>query len=382
MRKRLPSASALDRAFNCAASEVLPHMQSTSEYAAIGTAVHAFIESARKNGREAALAAVDVEAPHRAFCEALPLDQLPTGGDYEVPIAWDYVTDRARVLPDGGGHRDYSDVKPTEFVGTCDFVGRVGEVAIDGDWKTGFRYLGPPKQSRQLRFGALATARLAGLDEARVFYARLREDGSVFFSWASFDAFELAAIAEEMRGLAEILADAVTAADPSDPLDFHEGEHCDYCPAFNSCPAKVRLALAIGSGDAHRDIASLERQVTSMTDVQLATAYEKLSSFLKLGERVKKAIHQRGAMHPLDLGDGRVLGTVQWPWTAINAGIAHEVVTEKLGAEVADRVVPRKATLTAIEKLDKGVLEAIERRGGVVTGTKPQVRVHRPKDGE
>lgn len=374
--RRLPSASALDRAFNCQASEVYPHSQSTSEYAALGTAVHAFIEAARKVGRDVALEAVDADAPHRQFCEALPLDQLPAGGDHEVKLAWDYERDTARILP-GEGKRDYFPATATEFVGTADYVGRNG-VAVVGDWKTGFRLLGPARESRQLRFGALAAARLTGIDDAKVFYATLREDGSVFFSWATFDAFDLAEIADEMRQLATTLRALHTVkANLDAAVQPHEGPWCDYCPAFNACPAKMRLARAIGGGTA---LASIPESIEAMTDSELATAYAAIERYDDVAERVRKAIRQRAAMQPVDLGDGRVLGSVDWPWTVVNATVAYEVIEASGGKELADQVVPRSATLTAIKKLGKPVLEAIEQRGGIITGKKPQVRVHRKKE--
>ena len=373
--RRLPSASALDRAFNCQASEAYPHSQSTSEYAALGTAVHAFIEAARKYGRDAALEKIEADAPHRAFCEALPLDELPTGGDHEVKLAWDYERDTTRILP-GDGKRDYFPATPTEFVMTVDYVGRNGAVVV-GDWKTGFRYLGPARESRQLRIGALAAARLTGIDDAKVFYATLREDGSVFFSWATFDAFDLAEIADEMRQLAgQLRALHTVRANLDAEVQPHEGPWCDYCPAFNACPAKMQLARAIGNGNA---LKSIPERIEDMTDSELATAYAAIERYDDVAERVRKAIRQRAAMQPVDLGDGRILGSVDWPWTVVNATVAYEVIAEKLDAKTADEIMPRSATLTAIKKLGKPVLEAIEQRGGIITGKKPQVRVHRKK---
>lgn len=373
--RSLPSASALDRVFHCQASEVYPHSRSTSEYAALGTAVHDFIEQVSVVGRVDALEAIPADAPHRAFCEALPLDKLPAGGDHEVAIAWNHETNTARLLPKGE-HRDYSDVSPLEFVGTVDYVGRNG-AAVVGDWKTGFRLLGPARDSRQLRFGALAAARLTGIDDAKVFYAFLREDGSVAFSWATFDAFDLAEIADEMRQLAaQLRAIHTVKANLDAEVQPHQGNWCDYCPAFNACPAKMQLARAIGNGSA---LATIPERIEEMTETELATAYAAIERYDDVAERVRKAIRQRAAMQPVDLGDGRVLGSVDWPWTVVNATIAYDVITDQVGADAAELVVPRSATLTAVKKLGKPVLEAIEQRGGIITGKKPQVRVHRRK---
>lgn len=374
--RKLPSASQLHRVFNCAASESLVHIRSTSEVAARGTAVHWFIEQARKVGRDAALEQVS-DDDTREFCAALPLDQLPAGGSHEVALAWDYEKDAARLLP-ASAHRDYGDAKPTEFVGTADYVGRDGAAVVVLDYKTGHKYLGPAHDSRQLRELALAAARLEGVDEARAGYCFLREDGTYAFSWATFDAFDLAEIADELRHLAGVLEDAQTAADRRDAADFHEGEWCDYCPAFNSCPAKMQLARAIGSGDALRELATIERRVEQMTDTELAAAYERIERYDDIAERVRKAVRARAAMQPIDLPDGRRLGSVPWPYTSVKPDVAYATVRELHGEEAAEVAVPRKATLAAIRRLGDETLAEIERRRGVVTGSKPQVRVHRP----
>jgi hypothetical protein len=368
--RHLPTASALQRAFLCPASEALPHSKSTSEYAERGTVVHAFLENAHKIGRDRALEIV-TDDDVRQMCAALPLDELPSGGDREIAIAWDYDTDIARILPSDGA-RDYSAASAREFVGTADYVGRDPEGVVVVDFKTGHRFLGPAKSSRQLRFLALAGARLTGIDAARVAYFFLRDDGTYGASWATFDVLDLAEIGAEMAGLAERLRNAR-------PDDVHEGSHCDFCPAFNSCPAKMTHALAIGTGTANAELASIEARLEELSDERLGEAYARLEAFYAVADRVKETIRKRAAMREVPLSDGRVLGTVQWPYTVANARVAHEVITERHGAQVADEVVPRSTTLTAVKKLGKATLEAIEQRGGIVTGTKPQVRVHRAK---
>lgn len=370
--RRLPSASQLERAFHCAPSETLPHMQSTGEYAERGIDVHSFMETADKFGRDTALARIAAlcDEGTLSFCDAIPLDELPTGGDHEIAVAWNHVTDTARALPKANA-RDYADVHSNEFVGTADYMGRDGDAVVVLDYKTGHKNLGPAKRSRQLRMLALSGARLVGADTARAGYVYLREDGTHATAWATFDAFDLAEIADEMRAL------AATLAGEDDGGGMHEGDWCDYCPAFNSCPAKTRLALAIGSGDAHRELASIERRVEAMTDSELATAYSAIERYDDIAERVRKTIRQRAAMHPVDLGDGRELGTVQWPFTVVKAEVAYETVREMHGDAAAELAVPRSATVTAIKKLGKETLAEIERRRGVVTGSKPQVRVHK-----
>jgi hypothetical protein len=346
---------------------VLPHFGATSDYAANGTAVHLFIARAHEVGRDRALDELDAEAAHRPLCEALPFAQLPAGGSHEVALAWDYESDVARVLADAG-HRNYASAAPTEYVGTADYVGRDYDMPVVLDYKTGHKWLGPARQSRQLRMLALAASRVVGVDAARVAYCFLRDDGTYAFSWATFDAFDLAEIADELRTLAATLEDASMS-------DCHESPECDYCAAFSSCPAKMQLARAIGTGAVVRDLGIA---VEIMTDAELATTYAAIERYDQLADKVRKALRQRAAMQPIDLGDGRCLGTVPWPCTSVRADVAYATVLELHGDAVAEEACPRGATLAALKRIGRETLAEVERRGGVVRISKPQVRVHRP----
>lgn len=372
--RSLPTASNLGRVFNCVGSEALPHSDTTSEFSALCTAGHAFIARAGEIGRDKALAEIDEHAAHRKLCEALPLDKLPQGGDHELALAWDYVTDAARELP-ADGHRDYSDAEPTEFVGTADYVGRGASWVVVVDWKMGYRYLGPARESRQLRILALAAARLTGLDEVRAAYCFLKDDGSYALSWATFNAFDLAEIADELRELSETLDDQRAEGSP---LSLRQGEWCDFCPAYNHCPAKMKLARALGTDEEIESLARIERQIDAMTDEQLGGLYTKLDRYDDISTRLREITRKRAAQRPFDLPDGRRVGTVQWPFTVVNVAIAYPIVVARHGAAVAEKIFPRKGTVGALDELDEATLIEIEQRRGIVKGAKPQVRVHRP----
>src|SRR5262249_33865089 len=161
-------------------------------------------------------------------------------------------------------------------------------------------------------------------DQARVAYFYLREDGTAAPAWASFDTIDLAETADALRELAARTPDAAATT---------EGEHCDYCPAFMSCPAKVALARAVGDGTA---LAGVQQRVGEMPAGELGAVYVKLERVLDVVERIKETARRRAAMVDVPLGDGRVLGTVQWPYTVVNAKVALDVVTERHGGEVAD----------------------------------------------
>lgn len=369
---RLPTASQLARVMACAGSEALPHIPVTTEAGAHGTAIHAFIATAQALGREAALAEVDPNAPHRPMCEALPLDELPTGGSHEIALAWDHETDAARIIM-GGAHRDYSAAAATEYVGTADYIGldRAANTVVIIDWKSGHRYLGPARESWQLRLLGLAAARASEADGARVAYCFLRDDGGYAYSWGYLDPFDLVVVADELRALAARLERGANGA-------LAEGPHCDFCPAYHACPAKMRLARAIGSGLALAELATVEKQIEAMSDEELARAYDMIERYDDVAERVRKAMRGRAALRPIELADGRRLGTVAWPFTTVRADVAHAALVELHGIEVADRVCPRKTSIAALRAIGPKTLAEVERRRGIMTGSKPQVRVHKP----
>jgi hypothetical protein len=380
--RRLPSASQLQRAAACPASESLPHADSPTKDGMLGTKRHDFLKRADEVGRDAALAEVDDDVLD--FCKKIPIDKLPKGGERELRLFWDYATDEARALAHGV-HRDYSSQRPTEFVGTADYVGRDGDRVVVLDWKTGHRYLGPARDSWQLRMLALAAARVTGASEADVAYFFLREEGEVIPAWAHFNAFDLADIADELRALAARLRDAEQYMSSTTPgrmelSVLREGEHCDYCPAWMACPAKVALARAIGNGEAVAELDDLDKQVEQLTAAQLGAVVLKAERVIDLAERVKAKARERAAMADVPLGDGRVLGTQLRKYTIVKDDIAYQVIRERYGAEAADKAAPRSLTLKAINAFGKDTAEEIERRGGIIVGKKSEVRVHRKKE--
>jgi hypothetical protein len=357
----------------CPASDVLPRSESTNEYARRGTAVHMFIERARKIGREHALTFLgdDVDDDTRALCAAINLDELPSGGDYEFKLAWDYETDKARVV-DNQGHRNYPAGSGTEFFGTADFLGRDGDAVVVLDYKTGRRYLGPARDSWQLRMLALAACRLTGLERARVAYFFLRDDGSVATSWATLDAMDLAETADALREL---------AARTPDPTATVEAEHCDYCPSWSSCPAKTALARAIGDGSAIASIDEATKTIAALSDDQLGEVFAKIERYNDVAERVTKAIRERASFRAIMLGNGRVLGTVDWPTSVVHGEAVYQTLARVRGTATAEAACPRRPTLTSIKRAAGAEgLALVEQEGGVVQVKTKQVRVHRAKE--
>jgi hypothetical protein len=360
----LPTASALDRALRCPASCTLPQVHTTSKYAARGSGVHVFLEAVRAVGRDAALAEVAPE--HRKLCEALPLDDLPKGGQAEVAVAWDYETDKARILGEGT-RRDYSDAKPTEFVGTADLLGTANGSVVVVDWKTGYGDLPPAKEAAQLLFFALAGSRLTGLSRAHVSFVRLKDGGEVYRDSARLDAFDLEDFAYRLRRLAVGLDNLRT--DTGIP-DVTEGL-CHYCPAFMACPAKTRHALAIANPTA------LGETLSTLVVEDAARAWEKLKAVEDIVKRTKKALKDYSRILPLPLSTGKTLKEVEIPDTSIDSAVAFDVLRRMFGDDIATRIP--KFTQAGIKKVlpvadAKKALGEIEAAGGFVTTVEVQVR--------
>lgn len=371
----LPSASQLQRVTACPTSHTLQQVHTQNEYSSRGDDVHEYIVNVHRLGdRDEALVLVPEDS--RRFCEQLPLDDLPTGGRLELSLAWDYETDTARVLGENLDRAEaYKDVKPTEYVGTADMVGTAGERAVVVDWKTGHRALGPAAQSYQLRFLALAMARLCHYEEAHVSYVYLREDGTFYRDPATLDTFALADFADELRELPA----RINAAGQH----FSPGPHCRYCSAFPVCPAQTQLALAMGG-----KLQLIEETIETLTPADAGRTWERLEAYQAVLDRVRDSLKEYAKHTPLPLPDGRVVREVMWPWTKIDAGIAEDIIAAEYGEEIARAAVKFTTSQAQIEKAlgklgqplaptKKHVLELIEQANGVTTGKQPQVRAVR-----
>ena len=371
----LPSASQLERVDKCPTSHTLQQVHTDTRYSDIGDDVHEFIVNVHRLGdRDAALAQAPEES-HR-FCEQLPLEHLPTGGRLELSLAWDYETDKGRILGENLPRMEaYRNAKPTEFVGTADMAGTANGQVVIVDWKTGHRALGPAKESWQLRFLALALCRVTGLEEAHVSYVYLRDDGTYHREPAVLDSFELAEFADKLREMpARILGSG---------RHFTAGAHCRYCGALPVCPAQTALARSMVD-----DVQRIHDTIDTLTPREAGTVWEKLDAAEKLIGVIRDSLKTYAKQTPLPLSDGRIVREVMWPWTKIDAVTAERVLLTEYGEEVAREAVKLATSQASIEKAlakvakplapaKKRVLELIEEAHGVTTGKNPQVRATR-----
>lgn len=362
---RLPTASELPRVFACHGSAVLPRVQASNIYSDAGTAIHRFLHAARKAGRAVALA--DMPGEYRARCEAIDIAALPIGGEPEVAYAWDHGTGAGRRLGVSLG-RDYARAKPTEYVGTADLISVDGSTVRVWDYKTGFQPV--PPDSWQLKFLGLAAARAEGCDAAEVGIIKIGDDGKVYVTTLALSAMDLDVIALELERLAGRVREL--AEIPIDRLPLVSGPHCNYCPAFMRCPAKVAMIRAVAAN------------VETVTDDWITPAtVGKVYAFVEQAKRALAVALERCeeiARHtPVPLPDGRVLKLVATSRESFDATVAYGVIANGYGPEIAIAAVEQKATKASIKRAlgtrAEAAIDAIREAGGVMVDESEAVKV-------
>lgn len=384
-----PTGSALERLWHCPVSATLPQTDSTSEPAIAGTIGHAFLAAVRDD-REAALDEID-DPILRVLCEELPIDELPASEEhavFELAFAYDVKTMKCRELSRGMEGRDYKNLGSNEIPGTADVAILANGFVYVCDYKFGWTDKTPARKHRQGRFYAMAVATLWGQLEARLQIIRPREGGKAFPSSATFDAFELDDIRDEVREthLRVILA-ADAVATGSEPI-VHEGPWCRFCPAFNNCPAKISLTTRMV-----HDPESILGQLIPLTSETAPIALEKLQAMEALVKRIKTHVYDFAKRESIALPDGTMLGYFKKKKNdKVDGDIAWEVMKELYGLEVADEAVERKGSKKRIrdairkvklpvEKLatiEKHVLAKIRAAGGIESGSAMSLGFHEP----
>jgi len=378
----MPSVTSLERAYECPASHVLPRVIEPAEIAAeLGTNVHAFIVRSREAGRDAALAEIPVTAPHRMFCEQLPLDALPEGGELEVAFAYDPQTARARVLG-RNIDREYErhGLLPHEVPGTADIVGVVGDTVVVLDWKTGRFDLGPAIRSWQLRALALFAARVYRKTRARVGYWYLREDGTIHEEAAELDIVDLEVMAGTI--LATVNGIQRLAASEGVP-DTKIGGWCRFCPSIRYCPGHTQLLRA----------ALVLDPELALTPDHFGAAWQLIERVSPILESIKKSLQDIARESPFPTPDGRTVKPVLVEKESLDPAATAAVLAEyglevmQVGVEMvaSKESLKRAARLVAMRRskkiapVEREMLAKIDEVGGVKVKVEEHVKAIRPR---
>ena len=385
------SLSGLPRVMQCLLSALLPHthQEGPSEDRDRGTAIHTFVARIGDVGVEAALSEVPEE--HRAACAVIDVAALPhcRPDDYarEVAFRWNPETGEAREVGRMIGRAYPPGRGPMEMDGTLDIVGLADDQVAVLDVKTGWGALGEVAAHWQLRGGACLAAAAYKRDAATIGFIRL-VDGEPWFQRAHMDAMDLAA-----DGLA--VADLLRRLQTADPAQLEpvEGEHCRYCPAFDSCPAKQALA---------RQLATITpEEGGAITTGNAAKVYGLLSRAQGVLDTIEVRLKEFARATPFDLPDGQVYGVYEKRLgDAVDIAGAEEVLGQRYGPETGAALVeaatirePKwvkgkftdalrpivKARGARLGSEEKAVYRALEAAGA----SKPKVSVligpHKPK---
>lgn len=349
----------------------------------LGTAIHRFLEHAARDGRDAALMAVQPQ--YAAMCAAIDFDSMPhaqnTQWAFEVAYAYDPETDAGRELHRGGG-RDYSMLAPGEVPGTLDLIGVAGNAVVVLDVKTGKAALEEAEDALQLLFGAIAACRALGKDEAIVGWLRL-VDGQPRYQWAKLDAFKLDV---EVRSRLQRILEEVRSANPRPTL----GPHCARCNALTVCPAQATLAREVTRAALATESAPLAVPIEQMPDFYrwvgaIGALYEKLSDYLNL----------RAREMPIPIGNGKVFGPVETTREYVDPLVA-ETVLKEIDPALAEKATTRTIEITktsigaAVRALplpagvkithrERSIVDAIRAAGGISPKTTKSLKEHKPE---
>lgn len=219
------TASALPRIVACPASAALPHaVEPQSQYAARGTAIHAYLAEYLRTRDLAAAEVAALDYPdHYESCTLIDMSAIP---------AWSNVLVEHHI--DGA------------IPGTLDVLvlDDAPANALVVDWKTGHE-INRERYRAQLEHYALLAAREQRLLGVEACLAWIRPDGAI--AWDRWDV-DLDAAAERERVVLAAVSEARALVERWQTPQTAVGEHCAYCPAWRYCPAQRALLDLLSSG--------------------------------------------------------------------------------------------------------------------------------------
>jgi len=224
----LVSASMLGRVMSCPASASGRQIGSTSEAAALGTAVHKFMEDVHHLGYDGA---VDRAAPEA-------LDFLRNADLSLLPFDISKVNVEQRVAYDVDSGRVFFTEDRQELpivTGQADVWWHDDTTVYVADYKTGMP-ASEAKDSAQLKFICLALARMLGLSRAQGIL--------IYLPGVHLDKVDLGM--EDLTSFQQDLERTVASL-RTGSKSLATGNHCKYCPMITSCPAMLEAFRAVSS---------------------------------------------------------------------------------------------------------------------------------------
>lgn len=347
--QNLPTASRLQLATTCPASQVLPVVDTAFAAGSAGTDKHAALAAAIVGTEQ------DPPAEVVAWLDALnddPATLAPLrGAAPELAYGYTPATGVARLIGSNVG-RAYN-AAPGEFVGSADYVLVADSAVTVVDLKTGLSDVPHPSRNAQLRFLALAAAKWHGVESARVGILHAPDGRTPWWSWATLDAFELEEIAVELKTLAERIGYARNDVAKGKTPRLVVGEHCTHCPARHGCPARVAMAQRL-AGEPEKVVMDLKAMLTPES---ASLALARWQAATKALAEVGAALHAYASESPIALGDGRVWGPVTSEREIIDADKAWPVLVAKYGANTAREAMSLDTSKAGLERMARSLRE-------------------------
>jgi hypothetical protein len=406
------TGSRAHRVWKCPASAVLPQVDEGPRNEPArrrGNHIHAYLERVAAVGVDAALA----EQPDELYplLRALDLDELPTWLATEVAFAWDWKARTARELG-RNLDRDYTGVDWTrETPATLDIVGSAmaSHAGLVSDYKSGHSKYPAPDYFGQTLIGGLCARSVYRLEKVALELIHIHDDGTHHKVRRWVGEFELDAFEEEWGAAMELVDHWEAEYAAGRGVNVNEGPHCEYCPAYNQCPAKTALVrqlpaelrglglgIQVGQDEAGAPVLLIERGKISIRSAsEMWMAIERIEDVLS---RAKQEIIGIAAFEPIPLPDGRVIGRLQTERRALDGRIVAEVLDARYGRQEREATVELECTMDSLrrcvvrnikphEKISTkkrdGVfdrlLEDIESKGGIGINSTDSIKPHVPK---
>lgn len=399
------TGSRAHRVWKCPASAVLPQVSSTEIHpmANHGKAVHRFLERVKAVGKDVALAEAPVEV--RPLLDCLDLEALPVHLATEVSFAYDWKNRTGRELGRNIG-RPYdtpglltelgvAELGPTEHGITVDILGgemRAGvKRGLIADYKTGRTKYPAPDRFGQTLLGAVAARATHGFGEFFLDLIYIDDDGEHYPARRRVDEWDLDTFADEWERANERVDEYERRLETHGIMpNVVEGPHCDYCPAYTSCPAKLALASRL-------PIVVADLAAQGMTRARAAEGWLVCERIVEMANAIKQQITGMAAFEDIELADGRIIGRHSTTKRKLDAKVAVPVLREKYGDEAVEEATKVTLSMEALrdqvakrrEKTEKistknetGVydrmLQEIDRRGGLEVTTTESIKPYVP----
>lgn len=328
------TASRLELAATCSGAFAHEHVETTSEAAERGSAVHDYV-AALLEGEEAVL---PKDAKANVLCAGLDRQELVATAAprphhrllVEQGLYLRPASAEAGLL-EGAYHRDYSGAPEGSVPGTADVIAVEEDSVTVTDWKTGRGEVAHPSENYQLRFLGLAAARSFGKDAATVQIGAIRADGSMDTSSHTMQPTELEEMEAELRRVGE----GVQAARDGEPV-YRTGPHCRFCPAISRCPALAGAAQAIADGPPEE-----------LTPSRAAGLFRDLQAVEAASKKVRESLREYVYARPVPTADGKHL-TVKT--------LAYEKLDSAKALPVIRRHLPTDDTIAEVLTINKSAL--------------------------